>query len=153
MVQAFGYTLNKSDGGHLRGALSFGGSINCIPHRCPLTIDRAANSSTLNGLLMSAFRPLAALFGSIPATLAPKEFVSPSFVHLALGPCKVPPNLGQAFAKRPLEFAPLESFKMIRPRLTFPGSAHPDAEIFFGPKGWSWMALAFAAVRLDLSIK
>ena len=99
MAEAFGYALTKIDGGHLKGALSFGGSINCIPYSCPFTIERAAISSKLDGLLMSAVRPLAALFGLIPATLAPKELVLPSFTHLTLGPYKVPPNLGQACDK------------------------------------------------------
>jgi len=87
MVQVFGYALTKHDGGHLRGILTLGGPAWPIDIAAMMTMKSAANSPYTWGLLIVSFRNLARLAAVLrPAKSALKDYISPTFVHLALGP-------------------------------------------------------------------
>ena len=82
--------LTKTEGGYLNGILNLGGPACRIRIAATMTMKRAANGPLTVGFLIGAVRDLALLAAvSRPSKSALKDYVSPSFAYLALGPLKV----------------------------------------------------------------
>jgi hypothetical protein len=87
MVQVFGYALTKHDGGHLRGILTPWRP--CLPHqhcRHDDNEERGKQPSYLRSV-DSLVQELGTFGGCFKTReVSGKEYISPTFVHLALGP-------------------------------------------------------------------